>query len=235
MDARAQALYTKLNLGQKLTPPEAAELKAYEKRKTLVPSTTFNLNAPTRDATRNDARSDRNYTANAAKLDKARGTVSEQVNRLNRLNTTLDQQTPQADALLAPELLTVMAGGAGSGLRMNEAEISRVVGGRSNLESLKAALNKWSLDPSKALSVTPAQRSQMRSLIRNVGAQARQKLGILAKASNDLIDAGSVDEQRRIAQGALQGIDEVSEGDTSTPATGSALDILKARRKALGQ
>jgi len=34
---------------------------------------------------------------------------------LGRLQDTLDQQSPQADALIAPELLTVMAGGQGSG------------------------------------------------------------------------------------------------------------------------
>ena len=49
-----------------------------------------------------------------------------------------------------------MAGGQESGLRTNEAEISRVIRDRRNYEALKAALNRWSLDPTKALSVTPA-------------------------------------------------------------------------------
>jgi hypothetical protein len=63
------------------------------------------------------------------------------VPRFGRLRDTLNQKSPQADALVAPELLTVIAGGQGSGLRMNEAEIARSVGGRSHLEDLKAALN----------------------------------------------------------------------------------------------
>ncbi len=87
-------------------------------------------------------RLDRSYQFNSTQLDKLAKPIEDQASRLERLQTTINQQTPQADALLAPELLTVMAGGQGSGLRMNEAEIPRVVGGRSNFESLKAALNK---------------------------------------------------------------------------------------------
>src|ERR1051326_230465 len=110
--------------------------------------------------TRGDARTDKSYQFSVGELDKVGKPITDAVARFGRLQDTIPKKPPQADALVAPELLTVMAGGAGSGLRMNEAEISRVVGGRSNLESLKAALNKWSLNPSQALSNTAAQRSE---------------------------------------------------------------------------
>jgi hypothetical protein len=54
----------------------------------------------------------------------------------------LDAKDKQADAQVAPELLSIASGGVGSGLRMNEAEISRVVGGRSVWDSLISMANK---------------------------------------------------------------------------------------------
>ena len=86
--------------------------------------------------------------------------LADQADRINKLVTSLAQRTPQADAVLAPEILVVMAGGAGSGVRLNEAEMERVVKGRSNLESLRAALNKWNPNNGEALSVTDSQRQQ---------------------------------------------------------------------------
>ena len=101
-----------------------------------------------------DARLDRSYNKEVSRIDSVAKPVLDRADRLQRLKLSLDAQSPQADALIAPELLTAMAGGQGSGLRMNEAEISRIVGGRSKWESLKASMNQWSLDPSKALSIT---------------------------------------------------------------------------------
>ncbi len=203
MDARYQALVKKRTLRQPLTPDEQAEIGAYEKRKTLVPVATFSMNAPTRETTRTD----RSYTQNTARLDAARKPIAQQVERMDRLESTMNQMTPQADALLAPEMMTVMAGGLGSGLRINEAEISRVVGGRSKWESLKAKLNQWSLDPSKALSVTQEQRQEMRALLREVGTRAHAKLQTHDKAGVELADADSVDEHRRIINSALQDLE----------------------------
>jgi hypothetical protein len=119
---------------------------------------------PGAEANRNDNRMDKSYQYNAGALSKLGDPIEQLAGRMGRLKDTIFQGTPQADALVAPELLTVMAGGQGSGLRMNEAEISRVIGGRTNLESIKAALNKWQTDPSKGLSITPAQRQQIRAL-----------------------------------------------------------------------
>src|SRR5262249_3705617 len=114
--------------------------------------------------------------------------------------------TPQADALIAPELLSIMAGGAGSGLRMNEAEISRVIGGRSNWEALQAAANKWRLDPTTANSITPDQRTQIRALTNAVAQKIRAKQAILSDASSRLAASDDPLEHRRIFSGAKQAL-----------------------------
>jgi hypothetical protein len=121
---------------------------------------------------------------------------------MGRLQDTLNQNSPQADALVAPELLTVMAGGQGSGLRMNEAEIARIVGGRSNWESLKAAAN----------SITPAQRQQIRALVSTVQQRLAAKQSVLDGAHEDLINATDVSGHRRVVAGARSKMTAVDQG-----------------------
>lgn len=180
------------------------------------------LNKPDNDT----GRMDRSYTQANSSLETIRKPLADQMERFGRLAETVNQSTPQADALIAPELLTVMAGGAGSGLRMNEAEISRIIGGRSKFEDLKAAVNKWQLDPSKALSVTPAQRQQIRDLMGAVQKRTDAKLALVNKASQALIDAPDVETQRRIIADTRKQLDDVG---SAAPSTGG-LKILSIEK-----
>jgi hypothetical protein len=159
-----------------------------------------------------DARADKSYTYNNNKLDQLATPIEQAVGRLGRLRDTLAQGTPQADALVAPELLTVMAGGAGSGLRMNEAEISRIVGGRSKWESLQAAVNQWRLDPTKANSITPEQRQEIHQLMDVVTNKLTAKQQALDGAREKLLDSDDPKEHRRIVTDAHHSLTQVDEG-----------------------
>jgi hypothetical protein len=117
-----------------------------------------------------------------------------------------------------------MAGGQGSGLRMNEAEISRIVGGRSNWESLRATMNKWKTDPTKANSITPAQRQQMNDLVNAVYEKLEKKRQALTDADSYL--AGSTDpmEHRHILEQtrrALMDVDLARTHESAAPTQGS--------------
>ena len=57
-----------------------------------------------------DARADRSYQLQSTRLDKLRMPVEQIMTRVGRLNDTLAQKNPQADALIAPELLSIMSG-----------------------------------------------------------------------------------------------------------------------------
>jgi len=174
------------------------------------------------------ARSDKSYQYNNDKLDKMGAPVEQLAMRIGRLREALAQGTPQADALVAPELLTVMAGGQGSGLRMNEAEISRVIGGRSNWESLQAAVNKWRLDPSSARSITPAQQQQIRALTDAVFQKLLTKQHALDQAREHLLDSDDPQEHRRIVQQThqhLTGIDEGTGGGGKEEGAGGTISI----------
>ncbi len=200
--------------GLPTSPAEDAWASGYAANKTLNTTTKISLGA----GEKNTARADRSYQFNTAQLDKLASPLEERTARLLRLEDTINQQTPQADALIAPELLTVMAGGQGSGLRMNEAEIARIVGGRTNWESLQAAVNKWRVDPSKGLSVTPAQRDQIRSLLGVVRDRVNQKQAILDQARQALINTDDLAEHRKIVANAHSALSAVDQG---TPEFGS--------------
>jgi hypothetical protein len=162
--------------------------------------------------------------------DKALGSIAKPIEelamRMGRLKDTLAQGSPQADALIAPELLTVMAGGQGSGLRMNEAEIARVVGGRSQWESLKAAAQHWSMDPTAARSITPEQDRQIRSLIHAVDGKMQRKLGILNDARSKLVDTPDPSQQHRLVADTHRALQQVDLNEGQAPA-GASQEVWK--------
>jgi hypothetical protein len=158
-----------------------------------------------------DARSDKSYSYNNDKLDKLGKPIEDAQARMGRLQDTLAQGTPQADALIAPELLTIMAGGAGSGLRMNEAEIARIVGGRSKWESLQAAANQWRLDPTKANTITPEQRKEIHALVGAVNVKLQAKQQALDSARENLLNSDDPKDHRRIVTDAHHALTQVDE------------------------
>jgi len=153
---------------------------------------------------------DRSYNQNFQALQKIRQPIDFVVGRMSMMQTTLAQGNMQADALLAPELLSTMAGGPGSGVRMNEAEIARIVGGRTAWENLKASMQRWSLDSSTARSITPEQDRQIRALVNAVQGKLTVKLGVIQRANDALIVQGDSSGHRQVladAQRTLERID----------------------------
>lgn len=157
----------------------------------------------------NDAQNQRSYQYTASQLESLRKPLADRADRISKAIEVIGQQTPQADALAAPAIMTAIVGGSGSGLRMNEAEISRIVGGRSKWETLKASLNQWSLDPSKALAITPDQRQQMRALIGVINDRTQQQIAALEDAQQSLVDAPDTISHRRILADAHKKLDGI--------------------------
>lgn len=178
-----------------------------------------------------DVRLDRSYNLTTNQLSATRKPIDERADRIGRLVDSLNQNSPQADALIAPELLTAMAGGQGSGLRMNEAEISRIVGGRNNWQSLLSAAQKWQSDPSKPFLITPAQRQQVRDLITVIQQKVAAKQTVLDDAQGKLISAGTVEEHRKILADTRKQLTAIDQKDFSLPdGNGQMLDEATAQK-----
>lgn len=169
-------------------------------------------------------RMDKSYQYTNTQLMGLAKPLEDQAERIGRLRATIAQNSPQADALIAPELLTAMAGGQGSGLRMNEAEISRIVGGRNKWQDLKSRLEAWQLDPSQPFQVTPEQRKQMRDLVNAIAERGQSRLALIDDANQKLIDAPDVETQRRIVADVRKalGAETLGGGRTNNDGAGAA-------------
>jgi len=208
-----QAQKTALDVWMAQHPGE--DISGFYKIQPAVQSTQIRVDNPKPPAPgAGDARSDRSVQFNTKRLDTLAAPIDQRLQRLSTLQDTIYQKTPQADSLIAPELLTVMAGGQGSGLRMNEAEIARIVGGRSNWESLQAAVNKWK-GPGNALSITDPQRAQIQSLIGTVNDRLVQKRAALDDAYENLNNASDPAEHRRIVNEARRAMTAADSGQGS--------------------
>ncbi len=163
----------------------------------------------------NDRRSDASYNASKARIDALRKPLDDMAGRMSKLTDTLDQNNPQADSLVAPELMVAMAGGMGSGVRVTQSEIDATIGGRSGWESLKAAIGRWQSDAMNTFS-SPA--GEMRQLIGTVSAKANAKIAAVQKADADLLDAKDVNEQRKIVIGAQKQLEDITSGPSGGPA-----------------
>jgi chemotaxis protein histidine kinase CheA len=169
-----------------------------------------------------NARSDKSYQYNQGRLDKIRQPVDQLVQRMGRLQDTLNQRNPQADALVGPELMTVMAGGMGSGLRLNEAEISRVVGGRSAWENLKASMQHWATNPQDARTITPEQDKMIRALVAEVGTKLQKKQSLLEETQEKLLNSDDPKEHRTIMAEAQRALDTIDGGAADLGGGGGA-------------
>lgn len=167
--------------------------------------------APKDTSSREASRSDRNYQFNAKELDNERKPLEATMQKISAATSNIDLKSPQADALLAPQILSLSAGGAGSGLRMNEAEIARIVGGRTVWEGIKASANRWSTDPSHP-QIPESQRAQMVQILKAAAEKGTTKSGILEWADSALINSDDPKEQRQIVANARKLMDAVDQG-----------------------
>jgi ABC-type phosphonate transport system ATPase subunit len=82
-----------------------------------------------------------------------------------------------------------MAGGSGSGVRMSEAEISRIMGGRSHWEALRASAQAWNPNNAEANKITPDQRKQIRSLANALNQKINAKRELVTRARRKLTES----------------------------------------------
>lgn len=141
---------------------------------------------------------DKSYQFHTAQISALSKPIQDRRDRIERLQTSLNEKTPQADALIAPELLTAMAGGQGSGLRMNEAEISRIVGGRTALEGLKSTMMRYINEPNKPFLIPDNQRAQIQSLLNAVEQQAQENQNAVIEAQQRLSEAKDTQTHKKI-------------------------------------
>lgn len=168
------------------------------------------------------------YKFHVAEIDKRAKPLDDAATRFSRLQDTINQGTAQADALVAPELMTVMAGGSGSGLRINEAEINRVQGGRPMVAQIESKLRRWmGTDQKSAIDFGPEERKAINDLLGIVGNKLKQKQEALTNASAIVSGEDTNDQQRRKALADLDSrLRDIDSGKVQGSALGETLDKL---------
>lgn len=203
----------------------------------------INRSAEPHDTSGRDAAADRqlqNVQEHAyAELNKWAAPVQGHIDAIRELGTMINAKTPEADKLIAPLVIKATIAGQGSGFRMTRAEIENVVGGRSHWESLQAALQQWSLDPTKALSLTESQRDDLRGLtkkIRDKATKLSRQITDARHTIDDATSAGAVNRARTRLQEDLATMDdENAAGGGDSLKVGGTLNgekILAIRPKA---
>ncbi len=157
-------------------------------------------------------RTDKSYQFHTTQIVNLAKPITDRASKFQSLEDAINAGTPMADALIAPTLLSFVSGGQGSGLRMNEAEISRIVGGRSQWETIKAALNKWNTDPNKANSVLDNQRGQIQSLVSAIGSKLQAKQQVLVEAQQQLSTSEDPAEHRKVYAKAVSTLNSLDAG-----------------------
>lgn len=168
-----------------------------------------------------EKRSDQSFQFNSGELDRERKPIEDMAGRIQRLKDTINARLPVGDPLVPAELLTVMAGGMGSGLRINEAEINRAVGGRGHFQDIKAALQKWAVDPSKALEITDAQRAQLNSLLNVVSTKISKKRDAFNSAEEELLNSNDPTQHRKTMLNLHKNLEGVDNMNVGVPDIGS--------------
>jgi ElaB/YqjD/DUF883 family membrane-anchored ribosome-binding protein len=132
------------------------------------------------------------YDKYNTQVDKLKTPADAAAARANLAIHNLDLRNKQADSLVAPEILTLAAGGQGSGLRMNDAEISRIIGGRSAWDTLKSMVNKV-IQSNGTFDDT--QRGQLRSIAGYIAERSAATSSVLDKTRENML-AGQNDEDK---------------------------------------
>jgi len=153
--------------------------------------------------------------------------IQDQIRRLNKIDTSLNQHTDIADSTLAEQLVTLTAGGAGSGVRISQPMIQQVLDkSRTKWDDFEVALRKWDAasasDKAKpSLFFTDQQKQAMRDLVRAYRAQAAITSKQITDARHTIDNATSVAEinkARTALEETVLSPPEGAAGPTAAPA-----------------
>jgi len=146
------------------------------------------------------------YKVQNKEFDNIRKPLETQITSIGNLQDLLNDNSAQADALIAPALLKALV--AGGGVRVTQAEISLVLHGRATAEDIKAAAAKVA----SGKSVTDEQRAQIRAIAGVVAKKIALTNQALAEGQEALDNASTIAEQRAAVRATRAKTDAIAAG-----------------------
>jgi hypothetical protein len=145
--------------------------------------------------------------------------------RVDRAQKVLSSPNFLADAIAAPEVLQIMAGGMGSGLRMTDAELNRVNNAQTKLDQLKGELAKYGLGT--PVTIQARMREQMRVLVDTVAKARARKAKLMEETLRRIDDADTMSDVDKLhadymgaRNGGAENMPSTKKNKTYNPATG---------------
>lgn len=184
------------------------------------------ISAGARNSAKEDNQDNKSYTYHNNLLEKQSAPIDTSMKEIASLQRDLlGMGTLQADKLVAPQLLKILVGGTGSGVRITQGEIAQVAGGQTGVDSIKALLNKFvSSDQSKAIQILPEQRKAINAIVDSLVKRTRAKQLEISKAGDVIRSEGITDQERKDALNSLEkNLRAIDEGDISTDKNPNAL------------
>jgi hypothetical protein len=187
-----------------VSPDDAAFIKAYEaqhpteaQKQTdrIVVVDRTNTNAEGRAV---NARLDQRKSKFVEDLNEEDKKARDAVERAQRASSVMSNPSFLSDVLAAPEVLQIVAGGQGSGLRMTTAELQAVQNAQTKMESLLGQARK-ATGLGEQTQIGDALRNEMRRVI-SIVQDASQRRALLRQEAlrkvQDAQDSGEVDDVR---------------------------------------
>ncbi len=199
----AKTTSTKEGLQQKLVDAEnsgdtATANKLKQQLKDLDPAAeqrmSFTVNqAGAKEAKAGDAQTEKEYTYTRGKWDKDLSTYSAQNEKLAEASQLIGNGA-LGDALGAIKSLSGLASGAGSGVRITQAELNSIAKARGLGGDFQAALQKFG----DGRNLTPQQETQLKGILAGVQNVASIKEKVLNQGLDDLAQAKDAATIRKI-------------------------------------
>jgi hypothetical protein len=160
------------------------------------------------------------------------GKLESSMQDFDRLGQLLNDKSAQGDVDIPVLLLKGVAGGQGSGLRINKAEIERTAGGATKWEQLQQQLNRWSTTKQAPI-LDDAQRNAIRrlaTLFRQTAYDKHTKIAQTRRKINDATDLKTINNAPVDLGEELFPQDSPLTTDPSAPEKMSVDDIKKQIR-----
>lgn len=162
--------------------------------------------------------------------------VEDTINRVNRTLTSLNQNSNIADSTLAEMIVTMTAGGQGSGVRISQPMINQVLSkGRTHWSDLDLALRRWeAADPTKkqdaSLFFTDDQRQAIRTLAQAYRKEANRVHAKITASRHAIDDAESIADVNKIRTRAQEDIFAPAEPEAPPASSGLPAGVTVTKR-----
>jgi hypothetical protein len=156
-------------------------------------------------------------------------TATDQLAKINDAADMLRTGTAEAVALAVPKVLTALVSGAGTGVRITQAEINSI----GKARGVQGDVEGWMNSIQGKGSLTKTQRDQLTGILADVRSHIQQKMAIANDTLDTINGASSRDEIIAADKAARQRYTDLEKG-SNTPPAGASAEVHDKTGKLIG-